>query len=153
MSYNTFTKAVKSTIDFYALQLAVSKNLPFIDLASERFSTDILESDQPAVCWEFASIEESPRDPLWVVMFDIGVMTALDPSQYESLEYVSMFIDTFKAGTSFIVCDYSQAPDEENPPEPVGSLFIVSSGVTPQQADRVSGLRFVSVTARACRNV
>jgi len=153
MSYSTFTKAVKSTIDFYALQLAVSKGLPFIDLASERFSTDVLESDQPAVCWEFASISEDPMDPLWLVMFDIGVMTALDPSQYESLDYVSMFIDTFKAGKSFIVCDYSLAPDEENLPVEAGSLFIVSSGVTPQQADRVSGLRFVTVTARASRKV
>lgn len=150
MSYNTFSLALKSTIDYQAKLLADTKSLPFIDLAAESFDVDILESDQPAVVWEFASVTEDPMDPLYLVLFDIGVMTMADPSQYISLDYVSMFLDAFRAGRSFQIMDYS---GDDAPTQVVGSLFIVSSAITPQQADRVAGLRFITVTARAARNV
>ena len=149
MSYNIFTLALKSTLDYEANLLAVSKGLPFIDLAAPSFDTSILESDRPAVCWEFSTIQEDPIDPLWLCSFDIGVMTMLDPSQYVSLDLVSMFLNAFKTGTRFVIKDYSGSLA---PTQVLGYLHVISSGVVQQQADQSTGLRFVAVTARATRN-
>lgn len=144
-----FTLALKSTIDYYAKTLADEQGLPFIDLDAEIGENAVLESDQPAVVWEFSTLSEYPMDPLYAVSFDIGVMTLLDPSQYVSLKYIDVFLSAFKAGISFPVMDYSGA----NMPSTVkGSLFIRASAVTQQQPDRTTGIRFVTVDARATRS-
>lgn len=148
MSYSNFTVAIKSTLDFEAKKLADSRSLAFVDLAAESFSSDILESDQLSVCWDFASLQEDPFDPMYTVMFDIGVMAFLDPSQYVSLDLVSMFLDSFRIGKRFQIFDYS---GDNLPTQAVGSLYVVASAVTPQQADKATSLRFVSVTAKALR--
>lgn len=150
MSYDDFALALKSTLDYHAKQLADSKGLPFVDLAAAPFDSDVLESDQPAVCWEFATLAEMPVDPLWYTEFDVGAMALLDPAQYISLDIVGAISNLFKSGSIFTIMDYS---GDEMPTTVVGSLFIVSSGVAPQQADRATGMRFVSVSARAVRNV
>jgi hypothetical protein len=83
--HSQFPLVIKSTLDYYVSQLAQSLSLPFIDLGSDSFDSDITESDQPAICWEFSVVDESPRDPLWQVNFDAGAMTFLDPAQYINL--------------------------------------------------------------------
>lgn len=150
MSYSTFTVAIKSTLDYEAKKLADSKGLPFVDLAAASFESSVLESDQPAVCWDFASLQVDPFDPMYTVMFDIGVMTFLDPAQYVSLDIVSMFLDAFQVGRNFQIFDYS---GDEMPTMATGSMHVIASAITPQQADRATGLRFVSVTAKVLRNV
>lgn len=148
MSLADFTVAIKSTIDFHAKQIADSKGLPFLDLASAPFDNALVESDQPAVCWEFSTISEMPRDPLWYAEFDVGAMTMLDPSQYISLDIVGAIAEVFKTGATLSIKDYSGA---DAPEAAVGSLHIVASGVAPQQMDRATGVRFVSIAARASR--
>jgi len=150
MSYNTFSLAIKSTLDFTAKRLADSKALAFVDLSAAEFSPEVMESDKPAVVWEFATLSEDPRDPLWLCTFDIGIMTFLDPSQYLSLDLISMFLDAFKAGSTFQIFDYS---GDVAPTQTVGSMYVIASGVSPHQADSATGLRFVTVTARAIRHV
>jgi len=150
MSYSIFTLALKSTLDYQAKLLANSKSLPFVDLTAPSFDTHVLESDQPAVCWEFSTLSEDPVDPLWLCAFDIGVMTALDPSQYQSLDLVSMFLQAFKTGNRFDIKDYS---GDLAPTQTLGALYVIASGVIQQQSDQVTGLRFVTVTARAHRYV
>ncbi len=150
MSYQDFTLALKSTIDFQAKQLADAAGLPFLDLAASPLDQDIVESDQPAVCWEFATMAEMPQDPLWVAEFDVGAMTMLDPAQYISLDIIGQISEKFKQGTSIQIMDYSGAA---TPTQVLGSLYIVASGVSPQQSDRATGLRFVTVSARAVRVV
>jgi hypothetical protein len=150
MSYSKFTLALKSSLDFYAKQLADSKGMPFVDLAAETFSKEVLESDQPAICWDFSSVRVDPVDPMYTVMFDIGIMTFLDPSQYVALDLVSMFLDAFQVGKRFTIRDYSGVV---TPTTDAGYMLITASAITPQQADSATGLRFVTVTAKAIRNV
>ncbi len=150
MSYQKFTLALKSTIDYYVKQVADSKGLPFLDLASVFNESDLLESDQPIICWEYSSVGEFPQDPMWHAEFEVGAMVMLDPSQYTSLDLVGAINDTFKPGTTLDIKDYS---GDVLPTTVEGRLFIVSAGVSPQQADRATGIRFVNVTAKATRNV
>lgn len=148
MSYASFPLDLKSTLDFNAAALATSLGLPFVDLAAASFESDILESDQPAICWEFATIQEVPIDPMWEVTFDLGAITMLDPAQYVSLDIVGKISDTFKQGTRIPIFDYTHATASTIP---LGVMTITHSSVIPQQQSEASGVRFVTVTAKALR--
>lgn len=148
MSYPDFQLSVKSTIDYWAKQVADAVGLPFLDLDGSEFQSAIVESDQPAICWEFSTIQEDPKDPMWFVSFDIGAMTMLDPAQYISLDLVGKLIDQFKVGSRIAVRNYSGV---SMPVSDVGAMLIVSAGITPQQQDKTTGFRFVSIMARVTR--
>lgn len=147
MSYGTFSLSIKSTIDYLAKQIADAKGLPFLDLASAEFDAAIVESDQPAICWDFESIDESPRDPMWTCSFSIGAMAMLDPSQYISLDLVGLVSEKFCVGSSHEIYDYSGATKSEL----VGQFYVVSCGLAPAQQDQATNVRFVTVSVRAVR--
>lgn len=146
--YSDFPLAIKSTLDFYANQLAQSLSLPFIDLGADSFDSEITESDQPAICWEFSIVDESPRDPLWQVNFDIGAMTFQDPAQYISLGIVGKLSETFRVGNRFMIKDYHGV---SAPVDGLGILTVTNVMGTPQHSDKLVGFRFVSVSAKAVR--
>ena len=148
MSYENFGLALKSTIDFYAKQVADVKGLPFMDLASAQIDVSIIESDKPAICWELGEFEEFPFDPLWTLSFDIGAMTALDPSQYISLDITGAISQMFKVGSDFEIRDYS---GDVAGTDVVGKFTIVQTGAAPPQQDRIVNVRFIHVAARAVR--
>lgn len=148
MSYATFSVSLKSTIDYLAKQIADARGLPFLDLASSEFDTAIVETDQPAICWDFASIDENPRDPMWSATFDIGAMTMLDPSQYISLDITGSVSDIFKIGESFDIKNYSGDVVSDTLE---GRFYVVSCGLAPAQQDQATNVRFVSVSVRAVR--
>jgi hypothetical protein len=150
MSQHQFILDIKSTLDFEAKRIADSLALPFVDLAAESFDSDVLESDEPAIVWDFSSLMEDPQDPMYTVMFDLGVMTFMDPAQYVGLGLIGKFQNAFTVGSRFVVKDYS---GDNLPSVSTGTLMVTAISLTPQQADRATGLRFVSVTAKAIRNV
>lgn len=150
MSYAKFSLALKSTIDYIAKQIADTKSLPFLDLTASVIDPNIVESDQPAICWSMSSLDEHPFDPLWVASFEIGAMTLLDPSQYISLDITGALTDVFRVGASFDIMDYS---GDEAPTKLEGRFFITSSGIAPTQQDQETNLRFIVVTIRASRHV
>lgn len=147
MSYATFSVSLKSTIDYLAKQLADSKGLPFFDIATSEFNSDIVETDKPAICWDFDSIDEAPFDPMWACAFSIGAMTMLDPSQYISLELVGAISELFKVGESFDIKNYSGDVASDS----LGRFTVVSSGLAPAQQDHATNVRFVSVQVMAVR--
>lgn len=146
--YSSFGLAVKSTIDYHAKQLANGLSLPFIDIASPEFETLVTESDQPAICWEFSSFIEAPRDPMFHIDFEIGAMTALDPAQYVSLGIAGAISNAFKIQTRIPIRDYSGV---NAPTIDVGALYVMSNGMIPPQADKATGIRFVTVSAKVTR--
>jgi len=150
MSYATFSVALKSTIDYLAKQIADAKGLPFMDLASSEFDTAIVESDQPAICWDLTSIDETPFDPMYTASFNIGAMTMLDPSQYISLDLVGEISSVFRVNESHDIKDYS---GEVSSTELVGKFYVVTCGLAPAQQDLATNVRFVAVTVRAVRYV
>lgn len=147
MSYATFSLSLKSTIDYLAKQLADAKGLPFLDLASAEFDAAIVESDQPAICWDFESIDEMPRDPMWTCSFSIGAMAMLDPSQYISLDLVGLVSETFSIGKSYDIYNYSG----DTVSACVGKFYIVGCGLSPAQQDQATNVRFVTISVRAVR--
>lgn len=148
MSYETFGLALKSTIDYHAKRVADGKGLPFMDLAAAQIDSSVIESDKPAVCWELGEFEEFPMDPMWMLSFDIGAMTALDPSQYISLDITGAISQMFRVGTSFDILDYS---GEVLEPEVLGRFTITQTGAAPPQQDRIVNVRFIHVSAKAIR--
>jgi hypothetical protein len=147
MSYASFSVALKSTIDYHAKILADSKGLPFIDLASAEFDTAVIESDQPAICWDLESIDEHPIDPLYAASFSIGAMAMLDPSQYISLDLVGLVSSAFKIGSDYDIYNYSG--DTVGTME--GKFRVIACGLAPVQQDQSTNVRFISVSIRAVR--
>jgi hypothetical protein len=143
-----FPLAVKSTIDYVAMQIATPLNLAVVDMDAAGLFAELLESDDTAIVWAIGSLSEAPMDPLWYVDFDIGVKTSLDPAQYKSLDVLSVLTNTFKVGQQFAIKDYSG--DEVG--AQYGSLFISNVMASPSQPDRLSGIRLVNVQARAMRS-
>lgn len=147
MSNAAFAVSFKSTIDYLAKQVADAKGLPFLDLASDEFDKAIVESDRTAICWDLTSLDETPFDPMYTASFEIGAMTFLDPSQYNSLGIAGAMSEVFKVTTSYEIRDYSG----DTASEIVGKFFVVSCGLAPVQQDQVTNVRFVSVVVRAVR--
>lgn len=150
MNYSEFTLATKSTLDYHIKKLADQKGLGFIDLDVDLYNAELAESDAPAFCWEFANFFEAPIDPLYSLEFDVGVRATKDPAQYMSLAMAGEVKQLFRPSAIFTIMDYSKvaAPLLE-----MGKLYIANSAVAPMQGDRIVGLRFVSVSARAVRVV
>lgn len=147
MSSSKFPLAVKSTIDYIAMQIASPINLTVVDMDAAGLFAELLESDETAIVWAIGSLSEAPMDPLWYVDFDIGVKTSLDPAQYKSLDVLGALTNTFKVGMQFEIKDYSG--DEVG--DLYGSLFISSVITSPSQPDRLSGIRLINVQARVMR--
>lgn len=142
----SFPLAFKSTIDKIIKDLADSRGYDFIDLDGSYLLSDVMESQATALAWTQISLVEAPRRPLWMAEFDAGGKTSADPSQYLSMETVSLITDIFRVGSSFHVFDYSGMA---MPTQRMGEVFVTSVGVSPAQFDRVAGLRLVRVTVSA----
>lgn len=143
-----FPLQVKSTIDFIASGLANAHGYEYFDLDSSAWETSLVQSQQPAMAWAFSNMAEHPRDPLWLVGFDIGAKVSEDPAQYTSLEITSVILSQFATGQTVPIMDYSGATP---PTTPIGTLIITSAHAIPAQFDRTSGLRLVRVEAKAIR--
>lgn len=143
-----FPLCVKSSLDFFANQLASDLDLPLVDLDSAGLVAELLESDQTAVVWAIGSLSEMPMDPLWYVDFDIGAKTSVDPAQYKSLDVVSTLASAFKVGTSIDIKDYS---GDVAGTSLLGQLFVTNVVASPSQPDRLSGIRLINVQGRIMR--
>jgi hypothetical protein len=143
-----FPLAVKSTIDYVAMQIATPLNLAVVDMDAAGLFAELLESDDTAIVWAIGSLAEAPMDPLWYVDFDIGVKTSLDPAQYKSLDVLSSLTDTFKVGKIVEVRDYS---GDVAGTAIEGRLFVSSVTASPSQPDRLSGIRLINVQCRVMR--
>lgn len=148
MAHDKFPLIIKSTVDYLAGLLATEVGVPFIDLDGAELSAGLLETDQSALAWSLATLSEDPRDPLWTMEFEIGAKTSNDPSQYTSLDLVSLVRKQFYVGAVMDVMDYTGTAA---PTVKAGKLIISSVATAPQQFDRTSGLRLVSVTAKVMR--
>lgn len=148
MSRETWGLALKSTIDKIVHALAEELDFAYVDLDGESLNADLLASDETAIAWSLVALTESPRDPLYQVEFEIGAKTSSDPAGYTSFEIVGKVTEAFASNSRVDIYDYSGVPE---PTTREGVLLIGASGVNPQQFDRTSGLRLISIVARAQR--
>lgn len=143
-----FPLHLKSSLDRRVVDIGTALDLPVVDLDSTGLVAELLDSDQPALLWAIGSLQESPIDPLWLVDWEVGVKTSLDPSQYKSLDVVSKLSDSFKIGTRIAIRDYT---GEEAGLVLEGWIIVIGVAAAPSQPDRLSGVRLLSVQARVQR--
>lgn len=144
----SFPLYLKSAVDRLIVDLGTEMGLPVVDMDSAGLMAELLDSDQAALVWAIGSLQEAPMDPLWLVDWDVGVKTSLDPAQYKSLDVVSRLAESFKVGTRIEIRDYTGDVVGDTVH---GWLHIISAAAAPSQADRLAGVRLMNVQARAQR--
>jgi len=149
MSEQLFLKALKSTIDKIGYDLGQLEAPPisFIDLDNTVNVEELLQSEETALVWELTGFSASPKDPLYRCHLSVGARTVNDPANYEILDLTGTLIESFSVGTIIDIKDYTGTVAGAK----LGVLSITSSVVTPQQFDKVSGIRLTSFNAVAAR--
>ena len=141
-----FYLPVKSTIDKIVVDIARSLGIGFLELDDTVSTDNALSSPDDYVVYRFVGMDEEPRDPLWLVAFEVGAKTTTDPANYDLAQIMSAIKEVIATGKAFTVYDYSGVAQ---PTTPAGDLYIVDARVDPQMFDGVAGIRMLSVQARA----
>lgn len=149
MSEQSFPVALKSTIDKvgYGLGQAETPSIKFIDLDNVVNTTELLTSEDTAYVWSMAVLAEAPTDPLYAVSFQIGARTVNDPANYDIMLLAGKLKEVFNVGSSIDIADYTGAVAGPK----IGVLTISNVTVLPQEFDKVSGIRLISLEGRAQR--
>lgn len=151
MSQESFPVSLKSTIDKIGWDLAQAEDPPveFIDLDNIVNTTELMTSEDTALIWRMAVLVEEPSDPLYACSFTIGARTVNDPANYDIMLLVGKLSTLFREGVIVDIHNYTGASVGPK----VGVLTITKVTVLPQEYDKVSGIRMVSLEGRAQRIV
>lgn len=152
MSQSTFYVEVKSTLDFlmYDLCERMKDEFPLLkatDLDDVTVVSEVLGGDSPALVWRFGELEASPSDPIYTINFYVGAKTTLDAGNYKLSDMLNHVSSLFAKDNGFKVRDYSKEPVSDV----TGDVYIVSSGISPQQFDHQSGMRLLQVVGKVWR--
>ena len=149
MAMGNFLLYVKSTIDRFgsdlATALAISNKADLDDIANTK---ELLASDETIVVWEVTTLTDSPMDPLYELLFSIGIKTTKDPSNYNMMSLLGQVQNMFPQGANLPIMDYS---GDLPPTVREGDMTISDVRVAPQQFDRASGIRLITVRAMVVR--
>jgi len=140
-----FALAFKSSIDKMANDLAKAKGLKLVDMDDVTAVTDLLNSNKDALVWEFLTLDETPRAPLYSFAFRVGARTTNDAANYNILSLVGDIKEIFTVGKSYDIVNYSGSV--VGPKQ--GFMFVSDVRVEPQEYDKQSGIRTASVYGKA----
>lgn len=144
-----FLLYVKSTIDKFGSDLAVALNVSKkVDLDDIVNTKELLASDDTAIVWEVTMLNDAPIDPLYDLVFSMGVKVTGDPSNYNMMKLLSSVQNLFPQGGNLLIFDYS---GDVAGTVQQGDMTIADVRVDPQQFDRVSGIRLITVRAKVVR--
>jgi len=149
VSQESFPVAVKSTIDKLGndIALAETPSVKFIDLDNIVNTANLMESDDNALIWSMSVLVPTPADPLYACSFMIGARTVNDPANYDIMLLVGKLSVVFEEGARIDIRDYTGAVAGPV----IGILTITKVTVLPQEYDKVSGIRMVSLEGRVQR--
>ena len=149
MSQESFPVAVKSTLDKLGNDLALAETPPveFIDLDNVVNTATLLGSDDNALVWSMSVLVPVPSDPLYACSFSIGARTVNDPANYDIMLLVGKLSTVFEEGVIIDIHDYTGAVAGPR----IGVLTMTKVTVLPQEYDKVSGIRMVSLEGRLQR--
>jgi len=144
-----FPVEVKSTLDKLLADLAEANNWLFFDLDGGYLLPQIMGSTEPAIVISFPGLTDSPRDPFYNVIFEVGARTSDDPSQYLTRKITGAIGKVIERNKAIQVYNYH----EESPSstDATGYLFPVNITPTPARFDQVSGLTMLQVHAEVFR--
>lgn len=147
---DNFLLHIKSTVDKLGSDLAstldVEKKVDLDDIVN---TAELLSSGDEAVVWEVGYLSENPIDPLYDLVFSIGIKMTGDPSNYNMMTLLGQVQSVFPKSVNFLIKDYS---GDTTDPTIQGDMTIVDVSVDPQQFDRVSSIRLVSVRCKVVRS-
>lgn len=144
MSSPSLVIAAKATIDRAGSDLAVSLGIAdFVDMDDTVNVARVLTGSEPTLLWRFLTMDEAPSDPMYHLMFLIGIKTTSDPANYMLLEFISGVKATFSVGSSLDIYNWSAAVHDVK----LGNMLFTNSGVDAQVMDRESGVRMLTVEA------
>lgn len=149
MSQESFPVALKSTVDKlgWGLALAETPAVKFVDLDNVVNTAALFESNDTAMIWSMAVLVPTPSDPLYACSFTIGARTVNDAANYDIMLLVGKLGNVFQEGVIIGIHDYTGAAAGPR----IGVLTVTKVTVLPQEYDKVSGIRMISVEARAQR--
>lgn len=145
-----FILPLKSTIDKICVDMAtmIDPTMGHANLDDSAVAAEMLASDQQVLVWQIATAEPYPVNPMYSVMFGVGAKTTVDPGNYDMMTIIDAVSGYIYPGEVFDIMDYSGALQ---PTEVVGKLFITASAMDPQQFDRESGVRMMTIIGKALR--
>ncbi len=150
MSGQEFIMHVKSSLDRFANDLVASSSADDgVNLDDVVNINELMESENNTILWQLVSVEEDPKDPLYVVQFSIGAKTSGDSANYDLIAFQTKVNDVFHKDAIFDLYDYSQGAQVNKK----GSMTITRSAMTPQEYDNQSGIRMQTFTAKAFRMI
>ena len=146
-----FLKAFKSTVDKigYDLGQTQSPQLGFIDLDNTVKAQAMFDSEDDFLIWEMLTLTDDPMDPLYTATFNIGARTVNDPANYDILTLAGKVKAVFKIGQKIDIFDYTGAVASAKG----GFMVPIDVSVMTQQYERVSGVRMITITAKAQRTL
>lgn len=146
-----FISRVKSTIDKAGVGIAQNygQGVEFVDLNDMVNTQKMLATEAPAIVWEMLTLYD--RDPLYTLQFGIGAKTTADPGNYGLTDLLDAVHTEINKGDSLDIRDWT--PGGDNGALKHGYMFFTDVSVDPQLYDKQSGIRLISVTAQAVRNV
>lgn len=112
---------------------------------------EIFKSAEPRLLWQFGTLYEHPRAPLYGLQFFVGAKTTQDPGNYTLLDLLSQIRDVFKPQASYPIFDYTMAVSDPSDLTERGFITVSSNEIASQQFDRQSGVRYAVIEARAVR--
>ena len=141
-----FATCLKSSMDKAIKDLATSASLDYIDLDGTPLNSEKLLQAKNAIAWTHTSYDPDLFAPFFNFVFEVGAVTANDPSQYTSMSVVDLILGRFGPTHTVDIYDYTGA----NAPvgAKLGDLFITDADVQGLLSDVAEGLRSVTVTAR-----
>jgi hypothetical protein len=145
-----FRLALKSTLDKVIKDLADLNHLDFVDLDGAAINSAKLLEANNAVAWATAGYSPYTGNvPFFDLTFEVGAITASDPSAYVSFDIIGMLMDVFSPLANFDIYDYSIATAGTTKR---GTFTVINSAEQPLQTNDVEGLRIVVVTAKGSRH-
>lgn len=151
-----FALQFKSTIDkLIADRVEILRDsyptLQWAEVDDMAQTDEVFKSEEPAIIWQFATMEPYPRSPLYRVEFMVGVKTTLDPGNYLLIRLLGEIRNVFDAGKTLYIRDYTMLEDDPADATDKGYVLIGSNEVAPQQFDRQSGIRYAGIVGKAVR--
>lgn len=151
-----FPLILKSTIDklvadkVTALMVA-HPTLRWSEVDDMLQSDEVFKGDEPAILWQFGTVFEHPRAPLYGVEFSVAAKTTADPGNYLLIDLLAQMRDLFKPDATFQLFDFARAQAEAVDTVSKGFLRVSSNEIAPQQFDRQSGIRYAVVRCKAVK--
>ena len=142
-----FVTAFKSTIDKIGKDLADAKGLPFIDMDDITKSSELLHSSRDALVWEFLVFDPAPVDPLYSFVFRIGSRAVKVAANYTSLGLLDALQKVFPISSRHEIRNMSGAVAGPV----VGIIHITDLRIDPQQHDKDSAIRMISITGKCVK--